>query len=207
MNFRSISCTLGCLFAGLAATTAASATTLNGSFTTDDQMFQYTWALPQASSVTAITTSYASGGFVPVLSLFDASGTFIASDGGDASCTDGRMADAATHLCNDAYLHTSLAAGSYRLVLTEFFNYPNGDYSQGFSEQGAGNFTSGVCSTSGPFWESDVTPCVQRSGNYSVTVTSGSATTPEPATAWLILPVLAIAGFRFRKHWGQSAAN
>ncbi len=200
MGFRSISCTLGCLLAGFAATTVASTATLGGSFSADEQMFQYTWTLPQASSATAYTTSYASGGFVPVLSLFDASGTLIASDGGDASCTDGRMADASTHLCNDAYLHSLLAAGSYRLVLTEFFNFPNGNYSHGFSEQGAGNFTSSVCGTSGPFWETDLAPCVQRSGDYSVTVTSGSAATPEPATAWLVLPVLVMGAYKFRKH-------
>ena len=185
---------------------AASATTLNGSFTTDDQSFTYTWNLAQATTVTAATTSYAAGGFVPVLSLFNATtGAFIAVDGGDAMCTNGRMKDGATGLCNDAFLNTAVSAGSYKVVLTEFDNFPNGNLSDGFSETGNGNFTSAVCSTSGPFWETDLAPCVQRTGNYSLNLTTASTATPEPATVWLMLPVLAIAAYRFRRLKAQSA--
>ena len=187
---------VGCLVLSGAA---ASATTLTGAFTTDDQSFQYTWNLSQATTVTAATNSYASGGFVPVLSLFNATtGAFVAVDGGDASCSSGRMMDGATGLCNDAFLSASVAAGSYRVVLTEFDNFPNGNFSDGFSEAGNGNFTSSVCGTSGPFWETDLAPCAQRTGNYSLNLSTATSATPEPATVWLMLPVVALAAYRFR---------
>ena len=194
---------VGCLVLSGAA---ASATTLTGSFTGDDQSFQYTWNLAQATTVTAATTSYAAGGFVPVVSLFNATtGAFVAVDGGDASCTNGRMKDGTTGLCNDAFLNTAVAAGSYKVVLTEFDNFPNGNFSDGFSEAGNGNFTSAACGTSGPFWETDLAPCVQRTGNYSLNLSTASTATPEPATVWLILPVLAIAAYRFRRVKTQAA--
>ncbi|MDQ2712531.1 MAG: DVUA0089 family protein [Acidobacteriota bacterium] len=178
---------------------SASAATLTGTFTTDDQLAQYTWNLAQPSNIVAYTDSYASGGFVPVISLFDGtSGAFIASDGGDVSCSGGRMMDGTTGICNDAYLSTSLAKGSYTVVLSEFFNFPKGsNLSDGFTENGAGNFTSSVCSATGAFYETDLAPCVQRTGNYSLNLTSTS--TPEPSTGWLALPALALAAYRFRR--------
>ena len=187
-----------CSFAFLTVA-AASATTLTGSFTTDDQSFQYVWNLSQASTVTAATTSYASGGFVPVLSLFDnTSGAFIAVDGGAGSCANGRGTDPTTGICNDAYLKQSLAAGSYRVVLTQFDNFPNGsNISAGFSEMGNGNFTAGFCNASGPFQEIDLAPCVQRTGNYSLNLNAANAAVPEPGSAALVLPALAFAAWRF----------
>ena len=185
-------------FLAILSVAAASATTLTGSFTTDDQSFQYVWNLTQASTITAATNSYASGGFVPVLSLFnDSTGVFIAVDGGSGSCSNGRGMDSVTGICNDAYLSQSLAAGSYRVVLTELDNFPNGNYSAGFSEAGNGNFTAGFCNASGPFQEIDLAPCVQRSGSYSLNLTAASAAVPEPGSAALFLPVLAFAAWRF----------
>lgn len=202
MNLHSkLSCTAGCLLLAIVNAAPASASTMAGKLLTDDQVVQFTWNLTQASNVVAYTDSYASGGFVPVLSLFDGStGAFIASDGGDASCSHGRMMDAGTGICNDAYLTASLAKGSYTVALTEFFNYPNGpNLSNGFSQAGMGNFTSGVCSgAAGPFFETDLAPCVQRTGNYSVNL-SATAATPEPATVWLFLPVMALAAYSYRK--------
>ncbi len=206
MNFRSrLSCSFGCLLLGFVSAGAVSAASYSGSFTSDDQMFETSLSLTGPSTVTAYTTSYASGGFVPVVSLFNqTTGAFIFSDGGDASCTNGRMKDATTGICNDAYLSQSVAKGNYLLVLTEFYNFPNGpDFVNGFSQAGNGNFTSSACpGTSGPFWETDLAPCVQRSGFFSLT--TPSATTPEPATAWLTLPVIAFGIWRLKKTQSQT---
>ena len=80
------------------------------------------------------------------------------------------MMDATTGICNDAYLATPLAAGKYTLVLSEFFNYPAGsNLSNGFTETGSPTFTSSACpGMSGPFLETDLAPCVQRTGNFLV---------------------------------------
>jgi len=196
MNFRS---KLPCLLLALVTAGAVSAASFSGSFTSDDQMFETSLTLASPSTLTVYTTSYASGGFVPVVSLFNQStGAFIASNGGDASCSNGRMKDAVTGICNDAYLASPVAPGNYLAILTEFYNFPNGNnIAGGFSQAGTGNFTSSVCGTSGPFWETDLAPCAQRTGNYSLNLST--SVTPEPATGWLILPVIAFGTWRFRK--------
>lgn len=194
MNNRSkLSCSLCCLLLGFVTAGAASAASFSASFTSDDQMFEANFTPTAPSTLVAYTTSYATGGFVPVLSVFNqVTGAFIALDGGDASCTNGRTKDATTGLCNDAYLSTSLAAGNYLVVLTEFDNFPNGNFTDGFSQAGKGDFTASACGTTGPFWETDLAPCAQRTGFLSLTVSS----TPEPATSWLMLSVLAFGALR-----------
>ena len=201
MNFSSkLSGAVGCLLLSLLSGPTAHAATMTGMLSSDDQTASFNWNLAQSSNVVAYTNSYASGGFVPVVSLFDVtSGNLVAVDGGDASCSNGRMMDSTTGICNDAYLAASLAKGSYVVVLSEFFNYPGATLSAPFSEAGAGDFTSGVCGTTGGFWETDLAPCVQRTNNYSLTLSSASTATPEPSTVWLTLPVLAVAVYRLRK--------
>ena len=144
------------------------------------------------------------GGFVPILSLFAGSGMFIGDEGGSATCTAGMTADPTTHLCNDASLSETLKAGTYTLTLSEFPNYPNGDLPSGFNYDGKGNFTNTFCTgATGSFWETDLSPCVQRNGNFAINATASAAAVPEPATIWLAVPVLAF-GVIYRKR--RSAA-
>jgi hypothetical protein len=105
--------------------------------------------------------------------------------------------DLKTGMCDDAYIATDLKAGSYIVALSEFFNVPVGpNLSDGFLEQGQGNFTGSTCGTTGDFYETDVAPCVQRTGNYSLTV----STVPEPATiALMAIPFLLFGAARMRK--------
>jgi hypothetical protein len=169
---------------GLLALGSANASTISysGTLSGDDQVQLYTYIISQASPVTFETNSYSSGGFVPVLSLFNSAGVEIGSDGADQTCYAGMHADSTTGICDDALLSENLAAGSYTLAITEFFNVPVGpDLSNGFLEQGQGNFTGPTCGTTGAFYETDIAPCVERTDAYSVNITA----TPEPATFWL----------------------
>jgi hypothetical protein len=174
----------GALCVGVLTIGNANASTISysGTFSSDDQVQLYSYTLSQVSPVTFETNSYAAGGFVPVLSLFNSAGVEIGSDGGDATCSAGMKADAATMMCDDALLTESLAAGSYTLAVSEFFNVPVGpNLSNGFLEQGQGNFTGASCGSTGGFYETDIAPCVQRTDAFSVNITS----TPEPATFWM----------------------
>lgn len=190
---------IACLLIGIGGAQSLLGATFTGSFTSDGQLFQTAWTTQTSATFTAYTTSYASGGFVPVISLFDqATGDYLGFNGGDASCSGGRMKDAGTGLCDDAYLSRLLPAGSYWVVLSQFYNLPNGNYSDGFSQAGVGNFTAAACQTTGPFWQVDVSPCAQRSGSYALTINSAAAV-PEPATGCLILGVLTGAAVLCRK--------
>jgi hypothetical protein len=207
-DFRGKLClALGGLLLGLVPLGRASSVTYTGTFTADDQVQEYTWTLAQNSQVLLSTDSYGggtsngvttpAGGFVPVISLFSSTGTVIASDGGDGVCQGSMKKDGVTGMCDDAYISTDLAAGSYIVAVSEFFNVPIGpNLSDGFLMQGQGDFTGSTCGTTGAFYATDVAPCVERTGNFAVTL----STVPEPASVCLIaIPFLVFGAVRVRK--------
>ena len=198
---------MGLLLVGQAS---ASTVSYSGTLGGDDQDQLYAYSLTSASTVVFETDSYgggvsngktiAAGGFVPVISLFNAMGVEVASDGGDATCYAGMKADSKTSMCDDAYMVEKLAAGSYTLAVTEFFNVPVGpNISDGFLMQGQGNFTGPTCGTTGAFYETDVAPCVERTDAFSVNVNA----TPEPATIWLGAVPLVLFGLARRRRAGS----
>ena len=207
---RSFSLLALCATASFAA--HASSYTHTGTFSTDDQVFSYNFSNTSSQVDTFYTTSYAGGlnadgtrtpggGFAPVLSIFNSgTGQFVAGGGSSGICGAGAGADASTGLCNDAFFSATLMPGSYVLDLTEFPNTPINNLSDGFLFAGSPTITGDVCSVAGgKFLESDVAPCVQRTGNYAVNITSSAAVTPEPAS-WLLMlaPLLAIPLVRRR---------
>ena len=179
----------------------ASGTCLGGTFTgvfgQDDEQAQFLLTVPAASTVTMQTTSFANGGFAPVLSLFDAGGTQdeLALDaGGTAPLNCGaRSIDPGSGFCLDGYLQLPLNAGSYLLILTEEDNTPLGStLPDGFLRQGQGNFTGPeFLGTPGAFVLFDGS---QRTASWSLTIDGADATavsaTPEPALAPVVLCAL-----------------
>jgi hypothetical protein len=120
------------------------------------------------------------GGFDTVFSLFDlSSGLFVAGndDGYDELGDCIGNIDPGTDECYDSYLQQELTAGSYRLVLTSFSNFPLGDLADGFDNDGAPGFND-----RSPNWAIDIL-------NVD-SVTTQAVTVPEPAS-WAML----IAGF------------
>ena len=186
----------------------AASVTYTGSLNSDDQVKEFTWIIAQNTQVILSTDSYGggasngatvpSGGFVPVLSVFNSAGGLIVSDGGDGTCQGSMKDDGVTGICDDAYIDTDLKAGTYTVALSEFFNVPVGpNLSDGFLMQGQGDFTGATCGTAGGFYETDVAPCVQRTANFSATF----STVPEPATFSLVaVPLLLALGVARRRN-------
>lgn len=184
-------------------TAHATSTTLTGTLSSDDQVIPYNFTSTTTQTYNFFTTSYGggmnvngtnttAGGFVPVLTLFNANGTVIGP-----SSTGGAV-DRVTGLSNDAFLTETLGPGSYILDLSEFPNVANGNLADGFLFAGQGNFTGGQCTGApGSFLETDTIPCTQRTNNYSLNV--ATAATPEPATWLLVLPAtgLFLVGRRY----------
>lgn len=197
------------LFALSAAHTAkAVSLTYTGTFTTDDQVAQFMISVPTPQTYTFYTTSYGgganlngtttpAGGFVPVLSLFNSTGMIVGSAGAMGMCSGAGP-------CNDdASLVQMLTAGNYTLALTEFPNVAIGNLSDGFLFAGSPNATGDVCGVSGgKFLQSDVAPCVQRTGNYSVDVSSATPV-PEPSSWILVLPGALVLGFLGRNQFAS----
>ncbi len=181
------------------------ALSFGGNFSSDDQILTIPFILGAPGMVTLNTVSFASGGFEPVLSLFEGTGaqSLIGQDtiGGTApgGC-GGRGIDAGSGYCLDAFLQQSLNAGTYLLALTESDNIANGPgFLDGFSQQGQGNFTGPeFTGSAGSFLLFDGT---QRSSAYLVNLTGDnlSSPTPEPFSAGLIAVGFAAVGLIRRK--------
>ena len=170
---RYVPCVALCLL-GFAPLVQAHATPFSttGNFIADDSVYSYDFTLTGTENITAFTTSYATGGFDPALTLFsDASGNVVAYD------------DPAD---SDATLAATLAAGSYVLDLSEFPNVAVGTLSQGFLFAGDPTVTGSNCGVSGGMFLDPIT-CAQLTSNYALTVNAVSAT-PEPSTWLLVLP-------------------
>ena len=138
-----------------AATVSLSAGTYSffGTFTTDDQVQLFNVGLSTDSIVTFVSFGYGGGtngagtviqpgGFDSEFTWFDSTGNQIGTND-DGGCG---TVNSYNGSCLDAYFQGFLSAGTYTLALTESGNDPNGNLSDGFSEQGNGDFTaSGTC--------------------------------------------------------------
>lgn len=210
---NTLAATVGALLLGCLAMSQAQAAAListTGSFTADAQVNLYNLTLTTAQTVNFFTTSYAggtnlngttsaAGGFVPNLTLFSvASGNVVQCEGAGTTCNStGSMGmpkiDPVTGVADDVNFTETLGAGSYVLALSESPNVAIGGINDGFLTALDSTLFSDACGA-GMFHEADLSTCPQRNGTFSVNANA----VPEPATAWLALPVLAL-GMLFRK--------
>jgi hypothetical protein len=187
----------------------ASTITFSGSFSQDDnvQLFNITQTTP--NDLTIYTSSYAVGGFTPVLSLFDGSGNFITSDNGsqNSGCNALLSPDTTnTSACWDAFIVFPGAPGSsFILALTEDDNTFGGSVlTDGFSEDGNGDFTGVNSGFGGSFRLADGT---QRTADWTVNILSADpqleasqeSSVPEPASGLLLFNGVAFLTAFYRK--------
>lgn len=154
----------------------ADTTKFTGNFGADNSVFTYGFSTASTQSYTFMTTSFASGGFIPVLTLFNTMGGvplgFAETDNSDVSFS------------------TSLGAGSYLLVLTEDPNVFETNYAAGPLFAGSPTITGDLCGVSGGKFLNFV-DCSQRTSSYALSVTS-TTPTPEPSTWLLVAPAVAL---------------
>ena len=122
----------------LASSAHASVISYTGSFASDDEIQTFAFSLGTAGQVSARTWSFGGGvnaagasitegGFAPLLTLFDATGSQdllqIAQAGAFGSCPPGAFTDSASGFCWDVgILNFSLNAGDYFFVLTSLYD-------------------------------------------------------------------------------------
>lgn len=118
-----------CFFVATAA--QAALINLSGNFTQDDDVQLFHYQVANTGLVTVSTTSFATGGFSPILTLFDAAGQYQFDNSGYGSSAD------ATITWN------SLGGQWYIVALTQYDNSSVGPaLSDGFVRSGQGNFTA-----------------------------------------------------------------
>lgn len=180
VHARRLSALCGLLALCSAITLKASADTFtqSGTIATDNTVVQIPFATATVQTYEFTTTSYATGGFDPVLSLFNADGTLFTG-------YMNNPANSASNGGSDADLIDVLGPGSYILALTEFPNYSSGTLS---------SFATGPATS---LFIDQVTG-LQTTNAYTVNYSSAGATsavTPEPPSALLVL--LPLGGFVF----------
>jgi len=167
----------------LTAPLCASSFSFHGTFAADDQVQLFGFDVASTSTVTIRSLGYGGGtdsnasvvqpgGFDTLFSVFEGNGTQIGAFDDDPGCAHSNYYNEA---CLDSYFSNVLPAGSYILALTVSGNNPNGDLSDGFGEQGNGNFTclKGFCDLFGN----------QNTGNWAITFSAVTSVSdvPEPA--------------------------
>jgi PEP-CTERM motif-containing protein len=203
------------------AMAASSAQAANISFVDtlahDDSVARISFDVSAPSLVTLRTWSYAGGtnaagvsiprgGFDPILTLFDATGAWVAEndDGKNPDGSPRVAADSATGMHYDAYLQESLTPGAYFVSVTEYDNHVRRNaagtplnFSDGFSRAGQENFTLALADFWGPPCEG-ATAFVDISGGEGCARTDAWAVdllnvsgpvvvpTPEPGTVVLL---------------------
>jgi hypothetical protein len=166
----------------------AAVLSFNGSFTADDNVHFQSFTESSLSSVTLQTSSYAAGGFDPIVAVFDATGALIGQNDDGA----GVPPDPSTGEALDALLTLSLAPGQYTVSLTQFDNFALGPtLADGFVESGMGNFTAAPFDCGAPNF-CDFTGSA-RTNQWALTITSQVAVS-EPSTMAIFTVSLACFG-------------
>lgn len=178
----------------------------NGTFTTDDQVELFTYSVQNTAVVNIFTTSFASGGFAPLLSLFDGSGNLVFSDNGlaDNDCINNGT-DPGTGNCYDSRMSWNSVAGeTYTVALTEYDNFAVGPtLADGFFEAGNGDFTAQPPFNIPGIGTAFLLPSAsiaadQRTGDWALTLESTEPTLASPAGSTVPEPsmgLLCLAGF------------
>jgi hypothetical protein len=182
-----------------AASIPAATINLSGTFNQDDDLVVFVYSVQNTGLVTVSTTSYATGGFQTILSLFDSSGSFLFDNSGYGSASDATLS------------WNSLGGSLYYVALTQYDNYAlQPTLNDGFSQQGNGNFTAtlpfNLPTPGGKFL---LPGGEQRTGAWAVQFDSADPTLqaqqiPEPQS-WLLLLSGALGlgwfGLRSRKRF------
>jgi hypothetical protein len=177
----------------------------SGSFTQDDDRVLFQYSIQNDGLVTIRTTSFAAGGFSPILSLFESNGHFVTENVGYSNSP-----------ISDAEIPTWFASAgtNYFIVLSQWLNQSiggqhDGNLSEGFLQDGAGNYTGDNAGVPGGAFY--IEGPEQRTNNWAVEFSSADptlqASIPEPSTLALgsIGAVLVYGLSRVRRRTNSSS--
>jgi hypothetical protein len=178
----------------------------NGTFTHDNDIALSSLTVGAASNVTIFTSSWQSGGFDPVLTLWNSSGNFIIEQD-DSSGAGSAISNAVTYNYGqwDSYFTYNLTAGTYTVSIAQYNNFAAGtNLSSGFQEDGNPNFTFDYGWGTQPYFNGIQNDNDARTGNWALHVIHvNPAPTPSvpdtfPTISLLGVAMLALLGLKRR---------
>ncbi|OGU19173.1 MAG: hypothetical protein A2X85_03650 [Geobacteraceae bacterium GWF2_54_21] len=190
------------VFALTASNALADNYSFTGNFNRDNDVQLFNFTVGADTTVTLRTWSYAggtnaagnlvaSGGFDPILALFNSSGLFIDDNDDGGSFVP---ADAASGARYDTFLTSFLHAGTYTVAISQYDNFANGPYlSDGFVRDGVANewFREHYLDTSGLYRDSHWA--------FDIENVQAASPVPEPSTLILLAAGLASLGYIRRR--------
>ncbi len=183
----------------------------SGTFSQDDDVIVFDFIVGADSDVVLRSYSYAggvqangagvnSGGFDPILAVFDASGAVLAEQDDAGSDGNDVPADPDTGAPFDVLLEITLAAGDYSVAVSQYDNFAAGsDLSDGFSRTDPtftsvfgcsnGRFCDATGANRRPFFAFDILNVAGASVGDDTTggVDIDMSVIPVPAAGWLAL--------------------
>lgn len=205
MNTKTIILRAALLAGLLAAAAPAASISFTGLLTADNDIGPGQFNLPVDSNVRLVSLGASGGtnadglvigggGFDAVLTLYTFGGTFLelSDDGVNVGV------DALTGLQIDPEIEIFLPAGQYRFAVTQYDNYPVGDFVDGFLYDFDSNFTAFFGCPAGELCDFDGNDRLKRWA-VDVHIEPVSAAVPEPSALGLLAAGLALALARRRR--------
>ena len=191
---------LATLLSPMAANAVPIDVSFSGTFDQDDDVLLFSFVADGTSSITAISFGYAggtqadgnvvsAGGFDPILTLFDSTGLIISVNDDDGCSSVNVGTDPNTNRRFDSCFESIISAGTYTLAISQYNNFALGsNLSDGFTQDGAGNFTADICGETGAFFDIGFGDCSQRTNAWAFDLLNVESATrvPEPSTLALL---------------------
>ncbi len=144
----------------------------NGTFTHDNDVGLASFTVGSASNVTIFTSSWQSGGFDPILTLWNSSGNFLMEQD-DGSGSGSAFSNAVSYSYGnwDSNFTVSLNPGTYTVSITQYNNTAAGtNLSNGFLQDGNPNFTFDYGWGTQPYFNGIMNDNDARTGNWALHV-------------------------------------
>jgi hypothetical protein len=169
--------------------------TQTGALPNQAQVLEDDFTVTSTSSFTAFTTSYgggmnlngttqAAGGFQPSLILFNSAGNYVKGENLRHTGDGGAPGNPNLNVWDAVLTDSRLTAGSYILVLTDWENQQS-PTATNLSD----GFTFNLGSGGSTFVDSQFNT---RTANYALNISASpvASAVPEPATFWVVVPLL-----------------
>lgn len=156
----------------------------SGTFTKDNDVVSLFFDVGAPSTVTIFSSSWVTGGFDPVLAIWDSTGNRMYEQD-DGNSIGSALSNGVSYNYGswDSYYSLSLGAGTYRATIAQYDNFSVGtSFADGFAHDGDDNFTTAFGSQ--PYFNGVFNEPEQdtRTGNWVFHVLNVEGAHQEPPT-------------------------